>query len=456
MFLFSIDFKSPFIIIFLVGTIISFLINQILELVDFHSRIRNGSKIPEVLESVPGAYEQFSPEKLEKIVAYENEKYFMWIPYSFMTMIMVLSLVLFGFYPWVFDLSCRITGFPHSFWSLFFCYLVFSVISEIPETLLSLPFSLYKEFSIEKRFGFSNMTLKLWITDEIKSLLIGLIPLLLLSAAISFSFIYFENTWWLIVSIVLISFSLLMQVIYPKFIAPLFNKFEPLPEGELKEKLEALLVKTGFKNDGLFVMDASKRSGHSNAYFSGFGKSKRIVLYDTLIKEMSSDELVSVLGHELGHFKLKHILKKLMFSIPMIFVAMFLLYLFSKSESLYTAFGFSFDFTEAPAGSFAENLKWVQFLGITLTGFVWQSVSEILTPLGNIASRKHEYQADRYAAEICGTSEHLISGLVKLNSENLSELYPPPVYVWWNYSHPTLVQRIEALNKYSKKAGIIK
>ena len=436
--MFSVDFSSPFVIIFIAGTVITFLIDNLLEFLDYRSRVKHGAKIPEVLKDVPYAEDFFSQEKLDKIVRYENTKYYWWIPENLVSILLTLILVIFGFYPIVFKWSCAITGYPHSFWSLFFCYLIFNVISDIPETIISLPFSLYREFSIEKRFGFSNMTLKLWITDEIKSTFVSIIPLLLLSLAVSFAFVFFENSWWLILSVVVLVFVLLFQIIYPKFIAPLFNKFEPLPEGELKEKLENLLSKIGFKSDGLFVMDASKRSGHSNAYFSGFGKSKRIVLYDTLINQMSADELVAVLGHELGHFKLKHILKNLLKSVPLVFVASFLLFKFSQVESLYSSFGFEIE---------EGTMKWVQFIGITLTTFVWQSVTEIFTPLGNIASRRHEYQADKFSAEVCGTSKDLISGLVKLNSENLSELYPPAIYVWWNYSHPTLVQRVQALKK---------
>ncbi len=437
----KINFASPFVIIFIAGTIISFIVNHILEYLDYRSRRINGSKVPETLADIPEAEALFSEEKLSKITAYENAKYKLWIPSSILTVVLCLVMVLSGFYPWVFNLCCRITGFPCSFWTLFFCYLIFSFITEIPETILGLPFGLYREFSIEKRFGFSQMTFKLWLTDQLKSMLVALIPALLLSAAVSFAFTFFESTWWLIVSVVLFVFILLAQIIYPKFIAPLFNKFEPLPEGELKEKLEKLLSVTGFTNKGLFIMDASKRSGHSNAYFSGFGKTKRIVLYDTLVNQLSADELVAVLGHELGHFKLKHILKGFLKSVPLIFIGAYLLFRLSQVPELYYAFGF-----DVPAG----QLKWMQFIGITLTSFVWQSVSEILTPVGNISSRKHEYEADRFSADVCGTSKDLISGLVKLNSENLSELYPPPVYVWWNYSHPTLVQRVKALRKYEE------
>lgn len=439
--MFVTDFKNPFVIIFLTGTLVTFLVNHLLEFLDYRSRVKNGTKLPEVLKNNSKAAEIFTEEKLERIVEYENAKYKFWIPSSVLSLVLTLSLVLLGYYPWCFRLACVITGLPHNFWSLFFCYVLFSFFSEIPEELISIPLSLYREFSIEKRFGFSNMTLKLWIFDELKSLLVGIIPFVLLGAAMAVAFTFFENIWWIVVSAVLIAFVLLVQIIYPKFIAPLFNKFEPLPDGELKEKLENLLSKTGFKNDGLFVMDASKRSGHSNAYFSGFGKTKRVVLYDTLINQLTADELVAVLGHELGHFKLKHITKKLFISLPLIFAAVFILFKLSNIPSIYEAFGFDVS---------AMELKWVKFVGITVISLVWNSVGEILTPFMNISSRRQEYQADHFAKELCGKSSDLISGLIKLNSENLSELYPPAVYVWWNYSHPTLVQRIQALEGEKK------
>ncbi len=436
--MFACDFKNLFVLVFVLGTGISFLINQILEFADFKARKNNRGKVPECLRSVPAADNLFTAEKLEKIVDYENAKYLLWIPSSILGTALSLLLVFTGFYPFVFSVVCRVTGIPQGFWSLYFSFLLFSVLSGIPESLLSLPFSLIREFSIEKKFGFSNMTFKLWVTDEIKSLFVSLIPSVLLSALVALAFTFFENSWWFLVGIIVSVFVLAMQVIYPKFLAPLFNKFEPLPEGELRTKLEELLSKTGFKNDGLFVMDASKRSGHSNAYFSGMGKTKRIVLYDTLINQMTADELVAVLGHELGHFKLKHITKRMFVMFPAIFAVLFVLFRFSRMESLYSGFGFDVS---------GIDLKWIQFIGLTLTMMLWGAVDELLTPFGNIFSRKHEYQADRFSSEVCGNAENLISGLVKLNSENLSELFPSPVYVWWNYSHPTLVQRINALKK---------
>ena len=435
----SVNLTNPFVLIFLCGTVATFLINHFLEFIDYRARVKNGGCIPEVLQKIPLAVETFDTEKLKNISAYENAKYFMWCLSSVFMMALDLALVFFGFYPFIFNFICSITGFPSGIANSFCAFLLFMIISGLPSSILGLPFSLYREFVIEKKFGFSNMTWKLWITDQIKSLLVGLILICLLTFIAAVAFVNFTTSWWFILAAVMIAFTFIMQVVYPKFIAPLFNKFSPLEDCEAKDKIMAILEKIGFKNGGLFVMDASKRSGHSNAYFSGFGKTKRIVLYDTLLKSLTPDELAAVLGHELGHFKLHHITKRLFIMIPMEFVVTFLLYKMAHLTGLYNAFGF--------VNITAENVAGVQFIGMFLASMLWSSVSEIVTPVSNIFSRRQEYQADAFGAEACGTPDHLITGLIKLNSENLSELIPPKLYVFWNYSHPTLVERIEKLKK---------
>ena len=436
---FAVNFSNPFVLIFLVGTLLSFLINHFLEFIDYRARCKNAGKLPEELQKIELAAQTFDTEKLKKICDYENAKYFSWIPSSVCSLVVEVLLVLLGFYPWCFNLISSWVGFPSTIGSSFTCFLLFTVIASIPSALISLPFSLYNEFKLEKKFGFSNMTLKLWISDQLKSLLLSGILLVLFTLTASVFFVKTPQNWWWILASILIAFTFIMQIIYPKFIAPLFNKFEPLPDGEVRDKITQILDKSGFKNGGLFVMDESKRSGHSNAYFSGFGKSKRIVLYDTLIKSLTADELAAVLGHELGHFKLHHITKRLVFLIPMEFILIFLLYKLAQFPSLYTGFGF----TQITA----ENVAAVQFIGLFLATTIYGSISEIISPLMSYFSRKNEYQADAYAAKICGSGENLITGLIKLNSENLHELYPPKIYVFWNYSHPTLVERINHLQK---------
>lgn len=434
----AIQFTNPFILIYLIGTLLSFIINQYLEFIDYRSRCKNGGQLPKVLAEIPLAQNMFDTEKLAKICQYENAKYFQWIPASVCNLFLDLALIVFGFYPFVFNFVTEwLGGFPSTVGNSFLCFLLFTIIASVPGEILSIPFSLYREFRTEKKFGFSNMTIKLWITDYIKNTVLSLLLIVLLTFAASLFFVKCPNSWWFILAAVLIAFTFIMQIIYPKFIAPLFNKFEPLPEGEVKDKITEILDKTGFKNGGLFVMDESKRSGHSNAYFSGFGKSKRIVLYDTLIKSLTPDELASVLGHELGHYKLHHITKRLFILIPLEFILLFVLYKLAQLPLLYSGFGFT--------GIDSANVSSVQFIGLFLAVAIYGAVSEILSPLTNISSRKNEYAADAFAAKICGTGENLITGLIKLNAENLSELLPPKLYVFWNFSHPSLIQRIEKL-----------
>lgn len=434
----AINFSNPFVLIFLIGTIASFFIHHFLEFIDYKARKKNGGTLPKELQEIPAA-NVFDQEKLKKISEYENAKYFAWIPSSVCNLVLDFALIIFGFYPFIFDKICLVSGFPSSIGSCFVCFFLFMIISSIPGEILSIPFSLYREFVVEKRFGFSKMTFKLWIIDYLKEGILSIILSALLTIVASIFFVKCPSSWWFILAAVLICFTFIMQIIYPKFIAPLFNKFSPLEEGELKEKLSDLLQKTGFVSDGIFIMDASKRSGHSNAYFTGFGKSKRIVLFDTLTKTLTADELVAVLGHELGHFKLKHILKRLIFTIPLEFVLLFALYKLAQFTDLYTGFGF--------ANITAQNVSSVQFIGLFLAILIYGSISEIISPITNIFSRKDEYEADKFSVEHCNNKEDLISALIKLNSDNLSELLPPKLYVFWNFSHPTLIERIAALKK---------
>ena len=442
----AIQFSNPFVLIFLIGTAVSLLINHFLEFVDYKARCKKGGSLPEEIKSVPGAAELFDTEKLAKICKYENAKYFQFIPSSLCSFILDILLILFGFYPYIYSSVCSwIGGIPQTVGKCFICFLLFTALSSIPNTILSIPFSLYREFHTEKKFGFSNMTVKLWIADQLKSLAISLVFAVLLTFVASLFFVKCPQSWWFILAAVLIVFTFVMQIIYPKFIAPLFNKFEPLPDGEVKDKIMEILNKTGFTNGGLFVMDESKRSGHSNAYFTGFGKTKRIVLYDTLIKSLTPDELASVLSHELGHYKLHHITRRLFVLIPLEFLLFFALYKLAQIPALYSGFGFStITFNAGDSASFISS---VQFIGLYLAVMIYGAVSEIISPLVNHFSRKDEFAADAYAAKVCGTGENLISGLIKLNSENLSELLPPKIYVFWNFSHPSLIERIQALRK---------
>lgn len=429
--------NNPFVIIFVVGTVLRFFIKHFLEFIDYRARVKNGGTLPGELKDISAA-QVFDTKKLSEISAYENAKYFYWIPVSVCNLILALVLVCSGFYPAIFNIICRITDFPHDFISTYFCALLFFILASVPESILSIPFDLIHEFVLEKKFGFSKMTLRLWIIDQLKGFVMNIVLSAILIAAMTGVLVIFPHRWWIFLTALLFAFTLVMQVLYPLVIAPMFNKFSPLEDGELKTRITKLMENLGFKSSGIFIMDASKRSGHSNAYFGGIGKAKRVVLYDTLVSQLNVDELEAVLGHELGHFKLKHIIKRFCVMIPVEFILMYILNKVALSTSIYTGFGFAF--AEIP-------LESVQFIGLFLSAMVAGPLLELFAPVSNFSSRRDEYQADAFSAKLTKNPDALISGLVKLNCENLSELLPPKLYVMWNYNHPTLVERIKALKK---------
>ncbi len=430
------NYTHIFFILFLVGTFIDFAINQWLEYIDFRHRQKHGREIP------PEFAEYIDAATVEKTCQYEDAKYKYWIPKNILSLFVGLALIFSGFYPRIFYLVRTFTQ------NSFLTALCFIVLAGLPETIIFLPFRLYREFSIEKRFGFSTMTLKLWILDGLKGFLVNAVLLVPLLFAMTFVLEHANSWWWLLLGGIYVAFSLLISLLYPTFIAPLFNKFTPLEDGELKDILTQELTETGFKASGLFVMDASKRSKHSNAYFTGFGKTKRVVLYDTLLAQLSPEEIKAVLGHELGHYKHHHIIKKLCVSIPLIFVALFFVSLFISNPDLYTTFGFALtpaDLTMTADSASALVLPQLQFLGIFLIGMVFGGFSTLFSPISNHFSRKDEFQADAFAKQLCGTGKTLASSLIKLNKENLSELTEPKIYSVFNYSHPPLIERIRAV-----------
>ena len=244
----------------------------------------------------------------------------------------------------------------------------------------------------------------------------------------------FENTWWVWVFVVFFGIQLLLMILWPKFILPLFNKLSPLEEGELKDRLMALSEKTGFKAKAIEVIDGSKRSGHSNAYFTGFGKFRRIVLYDTLIEQMKIEEIEAVLAHEVGHYKLGHIPKRLAVSFFLGLGGFFLLSYFLKSDWFYKEFALD---AASLTGSFAPALV---IFSLVLGFFTYW-----LSPISNYFSRKHEFEADHFAKEAVGSPEPLVSALRKLYVENLSHPLPHSLMAAFHYSHPTLLEREKAL-----------
>ena len=300
--------------------------------------------------------------------------------------------------------------------------------------LTGLPFDWWSTFKLEERFGFNKSTLKLWWTDKIKGLLIGFALGYPLLALLIFLVTAAGSLWWVWGFAVFFGFQLVMVVAYPMFIMPLFNKLEPMEESELKDRLFALADRTGFQAQTILVMDGSKRSGHSNAFFSGFGRFRRIVLFDTLVEQMEAEELEAVLAHEIGHYKLGHIPKMGALS-AVSSLAMFALLGWLAGATWFIE-GFSF------SGEAVGQIVPVLLLFSMLSGLAtfW------LSPLTSRWSRKHEYEADRFARDAMGSPAPLVRSLRKLHRENLSNLTPHPLYSHFYYSHPTLVEREASLN----------
>ena len=300
-------------------------------------------------------------------------------------------------------------------------------------SLLTLPFSIYHTFVIEEKFGFNKTTPRTFLVDRIKS--IGLAVLLgaPLLAGILALFEYAGYHAWLYCWIAFTGFSLIWQYVAPTWIMPLFNKFTPLEPGELKEAILNYAHSVDFPAKNVFVMDGSKRSSKSNAFFTGFGRNKRIALFDTLIKKHTVPELIAVLAHEIGHHKKKHILQGTIINILHAGVLFFVLSIFLDSPGLYNAF-------------YMEQQS--VYSGILFFGLLYTPLEMVLSVIMHALSRKNEYEADRFAAETIQHPQHLIEALKKLHAGNLSNLMPHPFYVFLNYSHPPLLQRIHAILRY--------
>jgi STE24 endopeptidase len=310
--------------------------------------------------------------------------------------------------------------------------LLYIAILVLLRTLLSLPFSVYDTFVIEERFGFNKTTPKTFITDLLKGLGLAIIiggPLL---AGLLAFFQYTGTYAWLYCWVAVTVFILAFQFIFPTWIMPLFNKFTPLEEGELRDSIFAYARSVNFPFENLFVMDGSKRSGKSNAFFTGFGKHKRIVLFDTLIEKHSVAELVSILAHEIGHYKKKHILQGIVINILHTGVMFFLLSIFLSHEGLFAAF-------------YMEQTS--IYAGFIFFGMLYTPIELILSIFLQIFSRRNEYEADRFAVETTDSPKTFVNTLKTLSLHNLSNLTPHPFYVFLNYSHPPVLERIRAIRE---------
>ncbi|VVE63983.1 Protease HtpX [Pandoraea pnomenusa] len=299
--------------------------------------------------------------------------------------------------------------------------------------IVDLPFTYVRQFVIEQRFGFNRMSLGLFIADMLKGTAVGVVLGLPLLFVVLWLMDRAGPMWWLYTWVVWVAFNLFVQFIFPHVIAPMFNKFEPLTDASLAQRIEGLMKRCGFAARGLFVMDGSKRSAHGNAYFSGFGRTKRIVFFDTLIERLSPAEIEAVLAHELGHFKRRHITKRLIVAFALSLVFLALLGWLAGRTWFYTDLGVMPSMT----GSNNALALILFFLVLPVFGF-------FASPLNSLTSRKHEFEADAFAASQTQAGD-LVNALVKLYQDNASTLTPDPVYTAFYYSHPPASQRIDRL-----------
>jgi STE24 endopeptidase len=411
--------------IILITLLFQFIMNLI---ADFLNLKTMSAKIPEEFSDL------YDEEKYKKSQEYTIEK----TKFGFLVQSASLgALLLFWFlggFNFV-DLSVRSLGFSEIFTGLFFMGTLI-----LANGLLGLPFSIYSTFVIEEKYGFNKTTVKTFISDLIKGILLGIIigtPVLYL---VLWFFINMGNLAWLYVWAAVVTIGLVIQFIAPVWIMPLFNKFKPMEDGDLKSAILNYASKVSFSLRDVFVMDGSKRSSKANAFFTGFGKNKRIALFDTLIEKQSTGELVSVLAHEIGHYKKRHIIKGMIMSFFHTGVLFYIMSFFLSKKELFDAF-------------YMENVS--VYAGLIFFTMLFSPVEMILSVVMSIISRKHEYEADAFAVETTGGSNQLISSLKKLSVDHLSNLTPHAFYVFLNYSHPPVLMRIDAMKRISQ-GGISK
>ncbi|MGW1456662.1 M48 family metallopeptidase [Salegentibacter agarivorans] len=396
--------------------IIDFIIDKILDTLNAK---HFDDPIPQELSDV------YNKEEYEKSQGYKKERYRFGIITSTFSVLLTLGFIIFDGFAWVDDIARNFTD------NAILVALIFFGIIMIGSDILTTPFSWYSTFVIEEKYGFNKTTKKTFFLDKIK----GWFMMIILGGGILALIVWFYqfagNDFWWYAWILVAVFSIFLNMFYAKLIVPLFNKQSPLKEGSLRTKIETYAKSVGFTLDNIFIIDGSKRSTKANAYFSGFGKEKRITLFDTLVKDLEEEEIVAVLAHEVGHYKKNHIIVNLLASILTTGFTLWLLSLFVGSPALSQALG-------VEESSF--------HIGLIAFGILYSPISEITGLLMNYLSRKFEYQADNYAKNTYG-AEPLISSLKKLTKNSLSNLTPHKAYVFMHYSHPTLLQRFRNLKR---------
>jgi len=382
----------------------------------------------------------YDDEKYTKQQQYSKAKYKLGIVTASVSLVVELVAFGLGLFGWLDGvLREALTAVENPVWFTILLSVLFFVVICVINEIIDIPTAYYNTFTIEERFGFNKSTKKLFWIDQLKGILVSVVIAVLLLSVVTWIFAEIPEWFWLFAWGVLSAFQIFILMFYSNLIVPLFNKQTPLEAGELRTKIEEFASKAGFKLNNIYVMDSSKRSTHANAYFTGLGSKKRIVLYDTLIKQLTPDEIVAVLAHEIGHYKKRHTLKMLIASLLSSLVMFLILGWALGSSALSVALGGP----EQP----------VFHLGLLAFGILYSPISTILGILTNISSRRHEYEADAFAASY-GLAEDLISALKKLSTESLSNLQPHKALVFVHFSHPTLLQRIVSLRHAERSDSI--
>lgn len=384
-----------------------------------HSK-KHGSHVPSGFEGI------IDGDKLKQINAYTLDHTVLSLVKGGMGKMLFLMVILLGLLPWWAE---SLHSFP-----FLIAGLLFFAVPGVIAALIELPFDYYGLFVIEERYGFNTRTRTIWLSDLLKSFLLTIILGGLLLSLLLLLIKHGGGFWWIWAWAAFFSFQVLITVLYPTLIAPIFNKFTPVENTPLANKIACLAEREGLTIQGIFQMDAEKRSRHTNAYFAGLGKTKRIVLFDTLIRSHEEDEILAVLAHETGHLKKHHMKKQAL----LLGAASFLLFYIASKMIHWDLIYMSFGFDERPL-----------YVGLLLVALLWEPVGFLLSPLAMVLSRRFEREADAYAASALESATPLIKALKKMARDNLSNLRPHPLYVRFNYSHPPLLERIETLKKYS-------
>jgi STE24 endopeptidase len=385
---------------------------------------QHGTTVPEIFQDI------IDPERLKRISAYTVDSENFTMVATLANQGLFLAILLSGFLPWLVKTI--------SLWKYgqIVSGLIFFAALSIFANLLRIPFGLYEAFVIEERYGFNVMNFKVWVSDLFKSIVIGAIMGGLLLGLLLALVIYGGNVWWIWAWMLVGGFELLLLWLYPVVILPLFNKFDPIENIGLENRIRTLMEKVGLRAKGIFKMDASKRSKHTNAFFVGLGRTKRIVLFDTLLASHAEEEILAVLAHEAGHWKKKHILRMLVPLEILSFVSFYAVAKLLNWPLIYQTFGFQ-----------ESNI----YVGLFLIGTFISLLGFFAEPLESAISRRFEREADDFALDLMRTGEPMTSALKRLAADNLANLSPHPLYAWFYYSHPPLVERIERLTPSDKR-----